>query len=633
MGQRSIAFAVVLFLNSTSSFAQHSAHDVAQMRDALLAAISDRFDSQTLWEPSRYPSNQSKQPGGRTAFAVMTLLDAGIPAQRDDLAEAIPKLAAASMTGTYALAARLMAFRRLPLERRAPMYEDVDRLLRAFDHTACGWDYGPVPRSSFVDQSLTQFCVLALTEAIDGGATIDRRLFERVRSRFLALQDRSGGWGYRRNDTPRGSMTAAGLATLTLCNEHAPQDHRAAAVTTEAIARASAWLAESFTATSNPGSRRWTDYWLLSLERAARATGDVRFGTDRWLEAGIKSIASRLLTRGSDGWRLRGGTPAGIEKLCFATQFLSRADVPLVLGYVGRGAPPHIFKDVLGLIGEQLEETVGFVCLDEDAPVDDWLLSPLVVFDGGDPPTDSLEESLRTYVHRGGTVLLLNAPRRGEALGERLFPMCSWRDDARVPKARMLGNAARIFLVDLGFIRFNAKPSRATTWIHNAWNRVTEGIVTPRIAMPLARHTIDASITCTDDGEPLLHELLTSHGLSKPEGTHRILWLRGETETDANDVDVEALRTAINDGTQLFADSIGGGQFAQVLAMRLAEELDLTVNPHHCGIALKRGETVRAVFSPRDAALGLLRSPLLASRLHGLAVGSLAEIFQELSTP
>ena len=633
MGQRSIAFAVVLFLHISSTFAQPTGHDVAQMRDVLLTAISDRFSSTTLWEPTRVPSNQSEQPGGRTAFAVMTLLDAGIPAQRDDLAEAIPKLAAAKMTGTYAVAARLMAFRRLPIDRRTPMHDDVDRLLRAFDSTACGWDYGPIPRSTFVDQSLTQFCVLALTEAIDGGATIDRRLFELVRSRFLALQDPSGGWGYRTNDAPRGSMTAAGLATLTLCNDHAPQDDRHAAVTSAAIVRASSWLATSFTARGNPGSRRWIDYWLLSLERAARATGDVRFGSDRWLEAGIKSIASRLLTRSGEGWRIRGGTPAGIEKLCFATQFLSQANVPLVLGYVGRGTPPPIFKTVLTMIGEQLEHSVGFVRLGEHAPVEDWLLSPLVVLDGSNPPTDLLEERLRAYVYRGGTVLLLNAPRRGEALGERLFPMCSWRDDARVPKARMLGTAARSFLIDLGFIRFKTNPSRAAEWMYDSWEMATEGLVTPRLVKPFVPFALDVSIACDDHHEPLLDELLATRGLSKPHGTNHIRWLRGASEADANAVDVAELCSAIHDGTRLFIDSVGGGSFARVLALRLTEELDATINPHPHGLAIKRNETTFAILSPRDAALGLLRSPLLTERLDGLPVASLAEILQELSTP
>ena len=125
---------------------QFDCEDAAHLQKALLGAISARFDQSRLWEPLRVPSNQSPQPGGRTALAVMTLLGAGVPAQRDDLAHALPRLEAASLEGTYAIAARLMALSHLPADRRSPMGRDATRLLGAFDQAACGWDYGPVPR-------------------------------------------------------------------------------------------------------------------------------------------------------------------------------------------------------------------------------------------------------------------------------------------------------------------------------------------------------------------------------------------------------------------------------------------------------------------------------------------------------
>ena len=250
-----------------------SDEDARAMTESLLEAITDRFDTRRLWEPVRVSSNQSAQSGGRTALAVLALLDAGVPAQRPDIASAIDALEQHTMEGTYAIAARLMAFARLPKGRLERARRDVRMLLESFDPKAYGWDYGPSPRSTFVDQSLTQFVTLALAEASERGIEVPKEVFERVRERFFHLQGPDGGWGYRIDDPSRGSMTAAGLATIALCNRHAPGNSSIKKRSEQAKAQALTWLESKFTAQNNPGHSRWTDYWLLSVERAARVTG------------------------------------------------------------------------------------------------------------------------------------------------------------------------------------------------------------------------------------------------------------------------------------------------------------------------------------------------------------------------
>ena len=310
-----------------------SREDAAEVTTALLKAISDRFHPQRYWEPSRAPSQQAAQPGGRTALAVLALLDAGLPAQRPDIASAIDALEQHPMEGTYAIAARLMAFARLPEGRLERAHRDVRMLLESFDPKAYGWDYGPSPRSTFVDQSLTQFVTLALAEASERGIDVPKEVFERVRERFLHLQGPDGGWGYQIDDPSRGSMTAAGLATIALCNRHAPGNSSIQKRSQQATAQALTWLEAEFTAQNNPGHSRWTDYWLLSVERAARATGLLTFSGEEWLQSGAASIARRLLARTETGWRIRGGKPAGIEKLCFAAMFMRRAQEPIARGH------------------------------------------------------------------------------------------------------------------------------------------------------------------------------------------------------------------------------------------------------------------------------------------------------------
>jgi hypothetical protein len=434
-------------------------------------------------------------------------------------------------------------------------------------------------------------------------------------------------------------MTAAGLATLSLCSKHSPpKNKKELSYSRDSIANARAWLEGSFTAKGNPGARRWKDYWLLSVERAARVSGDIRFGEDRWLEAGVQSIASRLLTKSSEGWRLRAGTPPGIEKLCFAAQFLARATVPLVLGVLSSDTDMGPFvSEILEDIGGRLERRVGFARLSEEAPLEDWLLTPVVIIDGGNEifrqPLSALQRQLQSYANAGGAIIVINAPRQGGVLGECLFETCSWRVHDRVPNARMLGTAARTLLFDLGYIRLKRPSNRAVSLVVDCWFIVTRGFPAARLSHYPRSLKSDVSVFCTDPQEPAIQDLLYAKGLSSPGSTSEILWIRGETADEVTPDDVANARYEIKSGKRLFVDSIGNGSFAMEMGRRLAEILGVPLGHHPDGMVLRVDGTVVAVISPRDGALCLMRSPVLTEHFGGLSIKGLTKIFEQLNGP
>ena len=84
--------------------------DAHAISNAIVTEISDRWQEKSHWEPKKYPHNQSPQPGGRTAFAVLALLSSGVPSQRKDVDAALTSLEGCELEGTYAIAARIMSF-------------------------------------------------------------------------------------------------------------------------------------------------------------------------------------------------------------------------------------------------------------------------------------------------------------------------------------------------------------------------------------------------------------------------------------------------------------------------------------------------------------------------------------------
>jgi|GEM_PF-4508005 len=422
------AMAMAMAQNDPTEATEIRKEPVQRMISVLTEAILERHHVTRQWEPGKPPSDQSAQPTGRTAIAVLALLESGMPVQTPQIAAAIEWLSQTPADGTYAIAARLMVWTRLN-ERFLPAAKRATRrLLERFSIEGGGWDYGPIARPRFVDQSLTQFATQAIADASTRGIDVPDRLVEIIRRRFLARQRPDGGWGYRDLDDPaRGSMTAAGLATLAICQRLHAGSSSEQAQTNEAIGASIDWLDRHFDPESNPGCNRWHLYWIHSLERAARATGIRRFGSRDWFSECATSIYRRLFVDDAiTGLRIRG--QPRIERLAFGLFVLQRGLDPIAFtcfDSTGETPTEDLLGEAVAVLSDTLERPVSWTRVSLDDPFEAWHRAPVLVVRGGsrsawieDPDSMACQRIFR-HASEGGLIIAI--PASGRSSDRRLF--------------------------------------------------------------------------------------------------------------------------------------------------------------------------------------------------------------------
>ena len=111
------------------------------------------------------------------------------------------------------------------------------------------------------------------------------------------------GWAYKPGQSPRGSMTAAGVASLVVIKselEGIPAyEKKLAPDVDRSIRDGCAWLADRFKMGENPGAGNdWLFYYLYTLERAGTLTGCDLLGSHKWYDEGADFI---LGTQKDDG--------------------------------------------------------------------------------------------------------------------------------------------------------------------------------------------------------------------------------------------------------------------------------------------------------------------------------------------
>lgn len=616
--------------------------EVQAMVEALVTRIREMHHPTRHWEPEELPEGNLAQPTGRTALAVLALLEAGEPAQSEKILQAIRWMANTPAVGTYAMAARLMVWTRLPDEYRGVAETELQRLLQNFSTEAGGWDYMPNPRVGYVDQSLTQFAMQAIADADRAGLDVPPRLVDMVRARFLSRQGSEGGWGYKDSENePRGSMTAAGLATMALCERMRPGNERTREAVARSIDGAVRWLDEHFEPGQNPGVGDWQIYyWIHALERAGRATGLRRFRDRDWFDACAGTIRSRLFSgKAESGLRVRG--EPRIDTLAFALFTVTRGLEPVPFGFFDTTSTPPAWDElgsVTSRLSDVIEKPVGWLRVGLDDPLSAWSALPIVVVrgDGAAPWLANPEspEAIRIleYAAAGGTVVAAPAGRGRFAKElQRLFTDAhphlvvskieskdairskptTWRgraDQAATPVRRWLVTASRL---PLGRDGDSKSTEDAATMLSAICLAETGGLLPSRASVaapsspaittsfPVARHRHDGA-WCP---EPAVLDRLVRLGPTfgvkidlqpatpGPVAGPGLLWVTGATATDAESLDLAVLAESAAGGRRILFESLDA-EFVSALASRLSSE-GWTIGPAPAGTptgtALVRG--------------------------------------------
>jgi hypothetical protein len=200
------------------------------------------------------------------------------------------------------------------------------------------------------DLSNTQYALLGLWAASRCGAKVPQEVWSTALEALLAAQERTGpetllrrteargeyrvvftekararGFRYRPEDTLTGSMTAAGMAGLAICQDELWASRRFTPEqrdrTRKGLRDAMAWLQENFDVTKNPGHPQggWHFYWLYGLERAGILARARFLGTKDWYLEGATWLLGNQ--RSDGGWQ----TEHLLLDTAFAVLFLKRS--------------------------------------------------------------------------------------------------------------------------------------------------------------------------------------------------------------------------------------------------------------------------------------------------------------------
>src|SRR5262249_44517350 len=109
-----------------------------------------------------------------------------------------------------------LALASLDAETRRAELDIIARFLIGLQKANASWDYAARSKG---DTSISQYAVLGLWEAENGGVRVPGGVWDRAAGWFLSTQRPSGGWCYHSDESYPDtiSMTAAGIGSLLIC--------------------------------------------------------------------------------------------------------------------------------------------------------------------------------------------------------------------------------------------------------------------------------------------------------------------------------------------------------------------------------------------------------------------------------
>lgn len=387
----------------------------------LNAGSDESIDRAIAWLWSRHQDNHwnedlpgvfPRDRGYVTVLCTYALLSAGQSHQSPRMAATLEYLARAQLQGVYAHGFRALALSLLPAPAyRSVLTEDVRYLISAMrEDGAFGYEPAPPAGAQTApaewNNSASQVALAAVSAAASAGVEVPEWFWRRAQQHWLSAQTAEGGWSYASARAPAyGSMTAAGLASLYLCQDVLGRQESLGlrpyqpSGNTE---RALAWLSDHFSAYENPGrGPQYYHPWLWCVERAARASGRKHFGEHNWYVEAAGQLIRRQEAAGQ--WEDEISTS-------FALLFLARARQPLLFSKLSHAGDwdirPNDLSHLADWFGRTFESSVRWQVLDIDAGEEDWYDAPILYISGLSPPalTDGQMAKLRRFVLRGGLI-------------------------------------------------------------------------------------------------------------------------------------------------------------------------------------------------------------------------------------
>lgn len=322
-----------------------------------LAFLLARQNRDGSWDAQMHERNVPHHDyrNGPTALVLYTLLKCKLRRDHPAIQRALAYLTTATPERTYALSVQLQALAALEDERLLPRIQELTkRLLDARVERKGGWEY-PGFTPGMVDLSNTQYAALGLRAAASAGVKVPLAVWSGLAQCALEFQEKPyavevaqaagetgtgkreiAGFAYKtdRSSAPSASMTAAGIATLTIATQGLGKqiDADLARRAERARAQGLAWLATHWSVSENAGGDSvWLYYYLYGLERIAALLELEHIGGHGWYSEGATQLLK--LQKGDGSWSRDFDTawppqPFSNGNTCFALLFLTRATAP-----------------------------------------------------------------------------------------------------------------------------------------------------------------------------------------------------------------------------------------------------------------------------------------------------------------
>ena len=388
----------------------------------------------------------SDSPGGVTGLCTLALLSAGLPADDPAVSKGLAFLRMQTeLQRTYAVALQTMVLCAAePRKDRFQIQRNVGWLQsaqRKRDVQNGAWGYRQ--EGSQVDNSNSQFALLALREAERAGAKVTEPTWRRALDYWKRQQKPDGSFCYGMTNVSTGSMTCAGIASLTIASgqvsaldaEVTPEGVKCcggAEGEDVAIERAIDWLGRNFSVRRNPSANRHYYYYMYALERVGRLAGRRFIGDHDWYREGVEALLD-----GQDKFDGYWNGDDPIVSTAFAVLFLSKGRRPILIAKLKHQPQDdwnrhgHDVSHLTQYVEKRWRRELTWQVVDwQAATAQDLWQSPVLFLSGRDALqiTPAEKASLKQYIEMGGFLFAENCcdgkafDREFRALMKELFP-------------------------------------------------------------------------------------------------------------------------------------------------------------------------------------------------------------------
>jgi hypothetical protein len=271
------------------------------------------------WAPE-----QVNYRNGATSLCAYALLKSGTRKDHPAIVRAVEWLRSGEPRETYTLACQILALHALDDPAHDAWIKKLGEAILANQAVNGGFNYGFQDGG---DLSNMQYAALGLRVACAHGLKIGLEVWEKMAAQVLATQKIEGngayapiGFAYKSDSKPTGSMTAAGVGILAICEEQL-KGHSKSGPLLPVARRGANWIAQNFAVDGNPMSGvKWGAYWLYGVERVGAQHKTDNFGDHDWYREGALWLCDHQKAEGS--WVV---SEADVLDTCWALLFLTRA--------------------------------------------------------------------------------------------------------------------------------------------------------------------------------------------------------------------------------------------------------------------------------------------------------------------